>query len=70
MREQSQKIWAALSEGGAAIYVAGSSTNMPSDVMLAVEEIISKEGGVAREAAAVLIRRLERDGKYHVEAWS
>ncbi|CAN1731347.1 NADPH-dependent diflavin oxidoreductase 1 [Linum perenne] len=70
MLEQSQRIWKLVSEGEAAIYVAGSSTKMPCDVMSALEEIISREGRVLKHTAAMLIRRLERDGKYHVEAWS
>ncbi|XP_022756083.1 NADPH-dependent diflavin oxidoreductase 1 isoform X2 [Durio zibethinus] len=69
MQEQSQRIWNLLCEG-AAIYVAGSSTKMPSDVMLAFEEIISKESGAPRESAARWLRSLEKAGKYHVEAWS
>ncbi|XP_071722157.1 NADPH-dependent diflavin oxidoreductase 1 isoform X2 [Rutidosis leptorrhynchoides] len=69
MKEQSERIWNLLSEG-AAIYVAGSSTKMPSDVTSALEEIISKEGDVSKEFAARWIRNLEKAGKYHVEAWS
>lgn len=69
MREQSQRVWNLLVEG-ASIYVAGSSTKMPSDVMSALEEIISKEAGVLRETAVLQLRRLEKDGRYHVEAWS
>ncbi|KAM7272669.1 hypothetical protein ACFE04_027332 [Oxalis oulophora] len=69
MKEQGQRIWDSLL-GGAAIYVAGSSTKMPADVMTALEEIISKEGGVPRESAMRWIRNLEKAGRYHVEAWS
>ncbi|XVE59777.1 hypothetical protein DITRI_Ditri05aG0074300 [Diplodiscus trichospermus] len=69
MQEQSQRIWNLLCEGGA-VYVAGSSTKMPSDVMLAFEEIISKESGAPKESAARWLRSLEKAGKYHVEAWS
>ncbi|KAK8604977.1 hypothetical protein V6N13_082438 [Hibiscus sabdariffa] len=69
MQEQSQRIWNLLGEG-AAIYVAGSSTKMPSDVMVALEEIISKESGAPRESATRWLRSLEKAGKYHVEAWS
>lgn len=67
--EHSNKVWNLLSEG-AAIYVAGSSTKMPSDVLSTFEEIISKESGVPREASVRWLRALERAGKYHVEAWS
>ncbi|GAV75656.1 NAD_binding_1 domain-containing protein/Flavodoxin_1 domain-containing protein/FAD_binding_1 domain-containing protein [Cephalotus follicularis] len=69
MREQGQRIWNLLLEG-ASIYVAGSSTKMPSDVMSVLEEIVSKEGGVPRESAVSWLRTLEKAGKYHVEAWS
>ncbi|KAJ6766399.1 NITRIC OXIDE SYNTHASE-RELATED [Salix purpurea] len=69
MREQSERVWDLILEG-ASIYVAGSSTKMPSDVMSALEEIISKEAGVSRETAVLQLRRLEKDGRYHVEAWS
>ncbi|MBA0757731.1 hypothetical protein Gotri_020799 [Gossypium trilobum] len=69
MQEQSERIWNLLCEG-AAIHVAGSSTKMPSDVMVAFEEIISKESGAPRESAVRWLRSLEKAGKYHVEAWS
>nr|XP_048327531.1 NADPH-dependent diflavin oxidoreductase 1 isoform X2 [Ziziphus jujuba var. spinosa] len=69
MREHSQRLWSLLSEG-AAVYVAGSSTKMPSDVLSAFEEIISKESGVPKESAVRWLRALERVGKYHVEAWT
>lgn len=69
MRENSQRIWDLLNEG-AAIYVAGSSTKMPSDVLSAFEDIVSKEGGLPKESAVRWVRALEKAGKYHVEAWS
>lgn len=69
MREQSKKVWSLLNEG-AAVYVAGSANKMPSDVLSAFKEIISKETGVPREDALRWIRTLEKAGKYHVEAWS
>ncbi|GAB2299961.1 multidrug-resistance type transporter [Dionaea muscipula] len=69
IKDQSKKILDLLNQG-AAIYVAGSSTKMPSDVMSAFEEIISKEGAVPRESAVTWLRTLEKAGKYWVEAWS
>lgn len=69
MRDYRQKIWDLLGKG-ASVYIAGSSTKMPSDVMETFEEIISKEGGVPKEAAVRWIRALEKAGRYHVEAWS
>ncbi|XP_021763539.1 NADPH-dependent diflavin oxidoreductase 1-like isoform X1 [Chenopodium quinoa] len=69
MQEHGQKIWDLLSKG-ASVYVAGSSTKMPSDVMSTFEEIISKQSGVPKEAAVRWLRALEKAGRYHVEAWS
>lgn len=69
MREHGQKVWDLLSKG-ASVYIAGSSTKMPSDVMSAFEEIVSKESGVPKEAAVRWLRALEKAGRYHVEAWS
>ncbi|XP_058736226.1 NADPH-dependent diflavin oxidoreductase 1-like isoform X2 [Vicia villosa] len=69
MREHSERVWNLLAEG-AAVYIAGSSTNMPTDVTSAFEEIVSKENDISKEDAARLIRALERSGKYHIEAWS
>lgn len=69
MLEQSQRIWNLLLSK-ASIYVAGSATNMPSDVWSTFEEIVSKEGEVSRESAANWLKALKRAGRYHVEAWS
>ena len=69
MREESRKIWELLSKGGA-VYVAGSSSNMPAGVLAAFEEIVAREGGVSKEAAIRWLRMLEKGGKYHVEAWA
>lgn len=69
MREQSTKIWSLLTQG-AAIYVAGSADKMPSDVLSALEQIISVESGATKEAAGGWIRALEKAGKYHIESWS
>ncbi|KAL2531588.1 NADPH-dependent diflavin oxidoreductase 1 [Abeliophyllum distichum] len=69
MREQGMKIWSMLAQG-AAVYVAGSSNKMPSDVFSAFEEIVSTENQVPRETSLKWLRTLEKAGKYHVEAWS
>ncbi|KAK1555172.1 hypothetical protein Q3G72_022920 [Acer saccharum] len=69
MLEQSQRIWNLL-VAKASIYVAGSSTKMPSDVWSTFEEIVAREGGISRDFAAIWLKALNRDGKYHVEAWS
>ncbi|KAK2972456.1 hypothetical protein RJ640_003882, partial [Escallonia rubra] len=57
MQEQSTKIFDLLSEG-AAVYVAGSSKNMPSDVLSAFEEIVCNEAGIPVEDAVKWLREL------------
>ncbi|KAL3640443.1 multidrug-resistance type transporter [Castilleja foliolosa] len=69
IRENSKRIWSLLTQG-ASVYVAGSANKMPSDVLSAFEEIVSRESGVSRGDALRWIRTLEKAGKYHVEAWS
>ncbi|ONK69673.1 uncharacterized protein A4U43_C05F25530 [Asparagus officinalis] len=69
MKEKSKRIWNLLSEG-AAIYIAGSSNNMPADVTSMLEEIVSEESGVSKESAAIWLRSWERAGRFHIEAWS
>ncbi|KAK2659504.1 hypothetical protein Ddye_006037 [Dipteronia dyeriana] len=69
MLEQSQRIWNLL-VAEASIYVAGSSTKMPSDIWSTFEEIVSKEGGIPKDSATIWLKALNKAGKYHVEAWS
>ncbi|KAK9089929.1 hypothetical protein Scep_029011 [Stephania cephalantha] len=69
MEEESQRVWSLLT-AGAAVYVAGSSTKMPADVLSSFGKIVSKEGGVPKESALRWLSMLEKAGKYHVEAWS
>lgn len=69
MKEERQRIWALLC-AGAAVYIAGSATKMPADVLSAMEEIVSIESGLSRESASRWLKKLEREGRYNVEAWS
>ncbi|RDY13657.1 Protein SWEETIE, partial [Mucuna pruriens] len=69
MREHSQRIWNLLAQG-AAVYIAGSSTKMPSDVTSAFQEIVSKENEVSREDAARWIRALENMLRSSVRSFS
>ncbi|KAL5722167.1 multidrug-resistance type transporter [Ranunculus cassubicifolius] len=69
MEEESGRVWNLLSSG-AAVYIAGSASKMPADVMSAFEKIVAKEGGVSLDLAEKWLRDLEKAGKYNVEAWS
>lgn len=69
IREESARVWRLL-DGGAAIYLAGSSTKMPADVTEALEEVVAKENGVTRESAARWLKTLEKAGRFNIETWS
>ncbi|KAL0899605.1 hypothetical protein Bca101_083566 [Brassica carinata] len=69
IREMRKKVWDLLCDG-AAVYVAGSSTKMPCDVMSALEEIVMEETGGSKEMASRWLKALEKAGRYNVEAWS
>ncbi|KAF9605151.1 hypothetical protein IFM89_014142 [Coptis chinensis] len=62
MEEESQRIWSLLSFG-AAVYIAGSSTKMPTDVMSCIEKIVAKEGVVPKDSAVRWLRALEKAGQ-------
>ncbi|CAN8269766.1 unnamed protein product [Cochlearia groenlandica] len=69
IRKMSKKVWDLLCDG-AAVYVAGSSTKMPSDVLSALEDVVSEEMGVSKEVSSRWLKALEKAGRYNVEAWS
>ena len=52
------------------MYISGSSTKMPADVIAALEEVICKEHGVKKEDASKWLRDLERVGRFNMETWS
>ncbi|CAM6037539.1 unnamed protein product [Sphagnum compactum] len=67
--EQGENVWQMLQSGGA-VFVAGSATKMPSDVMSAFERAIAKETGWPNKTASQYVKELEQKGRYTVEAWS
>ncbi|KAL6503299.1 hypothetical protein OROGR_025222 [Orobanche gracilis] len=69
MREQSTRVLNMLLEN-AAVYIAGCSEKMPSDVFSAFVDIICKELGVTKEHGVQWLTRLKKTGMYHVETWS
>eukprot|EP01018_Ginkgo_biloba_P003361 Gb_02334 [translate_table: standard] len=69
LQDASSKVWNLL-KSGAWVYIAGSATKMPGDVMSALEEIIAREGGFSKESTSRWLKQLEKVGRYHFEAWS
>ncbi len=70
LMEHAAAIWDWVANKGAHVFVSGSAQKMPSDVQAAFEEVATRAGGLSREAAQQYVRRLEMQGRYHVEAWS
>ncbi|CAA0383580.1 unnamed protein product [Arabidopsis thaliana] len=62
----SKKVWDLLCDG-AVVYVAGSSTEMPSDVMSALGEIVSEETGGSKEVASRRLKALEKAQRYNIK---
>ncbi|KAI8871838.1 ferredoxin reductase-like protein [Ramicandelaber brevisporus] len=59
-----------LIDGGAHVYVSGSSGSMPAEVRAAFAAAISTHGGMSSDAAYDYIRALEKAGRYCEECWS
>ena len=69
LMENAAEVWRVLALGGY-IYVAGSANRMPSDVREAIESIAQREGGMSGADAGKLLTKMERTGRFVVEAWS
>ncbi|KAL8144924.1 hypothetical protein AgCh_003222 [Apium graveolens] len=70
MKEQSARVWKLLCDNETAVYIAGSSGKMPSDVFLAFADIMCKESNITKESAIEKLKLSQKNGKYHVETWS
>ena len=55
---------------GAAVFVCGSASKMPQDVLQALQQLVRQEAGMTAEDAARYIKQLELSGRYVTEAWS
>ncbi len=57
-------------QAGASIFVAGSANKMPADVARALEIVAQREGQMSQQEATSWLKELEKNKRYHVEAWS
>lgn len=62
-------VWDAIANGGH-IFVAGSAKKMPTDVYNSFVDIISEHGEMSKDKADLILKKMQRLGKYIVEAWS
>jgi len=68
LREHGAAIYDIIQSGGY-IFVAGSAGSMPKDVHAALVDVISMHGEVDATEATTIVRKLERQRRYCVEAY-
>lgn len=54
----------------AIVFVCGSASKMPQDVLQAFQKVLTQEAGMTAEEAAKYMKQLELKGRYVTEAWS
>ncbi len=55
---------------GAVVFVCGSASKMPQEVVQAFQQVLKQEAGMSAEDAARYLKHLELKGQYVTEAWS
>ena len=55
---------------GSVVFVCGSASRMPQDVLQAFQDVLKQEAGMTAEEAAKYMKQLELKGRYITEAWS
>lgn len=68
LRQHQDEVWQILYNGGS-VYVAGNA-KMPKGVHKALCEVIMNATGESLQTAVKVLAKMERQGKYCVEAWS
>jgi sulfite reductase alpha subunit-like flavoprotein len=69
IKSNGKVVWDAITNGGH-IFVAGSAKKMPTDVYNSFVEVISEHGEMTKEKSDLILKKMQRLGKYTVEAWS
>ena len=55
---------------GAVVFVCGSASKMPQDVLEALQQVLRQEAGMTMQDASKYFKQLELTGRYITEAWS
>lgn len=69
LKRDAAALWDAIHVRGGSVFVAGSAGKMPEDVHAALRHVCVAAGGLEEAAANVYLARLERAGRYAVEAY-
>ena len=54
----------------AVVFVCGSASKMPQEVLQAFQRVLKQEAGLTSEDAVKYLKQLEVKGRYITEAWS
>ncbi|CAN0247871.1 unnamed protein product, partial [Ectocarpus sp. 8 AP-2014] len=70
IREQASLIASLVVDRGANILVSGSAKQMPRDVREAFRDVLAEHEKASEAGADALLKAMDRQGRYCVEAWS
>jgi len=70
LRRDAKRVWRLVHEGGAWVYISGSSNKMPAGVRAALVDIAREEGEMGEEDARAYVAQMERDERLFEECWS
>ena len=70
IRDADEFIWDLIKNQNAQVFVSGAAAKMPEDVYRAFTDVVKSQGTFSEENAKQWMKKLERDGRYHVESWS
>ncbi|KAK9790549.1 hypothetical protein WJX73_010811 [Symbiochloris irregularis] len=70
IREHAQQLFSLLTHKGASVYISGSATRMPQDVIAALEDVVAQQGQIPQQEAKVFLKALQSSRRCVIEAWS
>ncbi|KAH6904457.1 hypothetical protein BKA70DRAFT_1296764 [Coprinopsis sp. MPI-PUGE-AT-0042] len=68
--EDAQTIWRLVCNGGAWVYISGSSNKMPVAVKEAIAHAVQQHGGMSTEEAKTFVDSMVKEGRLVEECWS
>lgn len=70
MSEHRSLLWDKIKNESAIIFISGNAKNMPDNVRDAfIEDVFMIEGDMKKEAATLLLKNMENEGRLQVETW-
>lgn len=69
LKRDSCKIWQMIDQDHACIFVCGDAKHMAHDVHTTLLDIVSKNGGMDTDDAAVYLQNMEESSRYQKDVW-